>query len=115
MKVDNPNSLDLWHKRLGHPSLKITKLLPLIDSRQIGALDDHCNVCLRAKQTRNKFPLSENKASDMFELIHCDLRGPYRTLSFCGASYFLTMVDDYSRAVWVYLIIDKTEVPSILK
>jgi len=41
--------------------------------------------------------------------------GPYITLLFCGASYFLTVVDDYSRVVWVYLIIDKTEVTSILK
>ena len=65
--MEGPNSLDLWHKRLGHPSLNITKLLPLIDSRKIGVLDDHCDVCLRAKQTRNKFPLSDNKASDMFE------------------------------------------------
>jgi len=75
MKVDRSNSLDLWHKQLGHPCLKITKLLPLIDSRKISILDDHCDVCLGAKQTRNKFPLSENKASDMFKLIHCDLWG----------------------------------------
>ena len=75
MKVDGPNSLDPWHKRLGHPSLKITKLLPLVDCKEAGVLYYHCDVCLRAKQTRDKFPLNENKASDMFELIHCDLWG----------------------------------------
>ena len=31
-------------------------------------------------------------------------------VSSCGARYFLTIVDDYSRAVWLYLMIDKTEV-----
>jgi len=27
----------------------------------------------------------------------------------------LTIVDDYSRVVWIYLLIDKKEVPSTLK
>lgn len=30
--------------------------------------------------------------------------------SSCGASYFLTIVDDYSRAVWIYLICNKTKI-----
>ena len=51
----------------------------------------------------------------IFELIHCDLWGPYRTVSSCGASYFLTIVDDFSRAVWIYLLVDKKEVSSMLK
>lgn len=70
----------------------------------------NCDVCLRPKQTRNSFPDSFNKASYPFELIHCDLWGPYRTSAFCGSRYFLTIVDDYSRAVWLYLLPDKTEV-----
>ncbi|XP_074305885.1 uncharacterized protein LOC141641107 [Silene latifolia] len=37
-------------------------------------------------------------------------RGPYLVASSCGAKYFLTIVDDYSRATWVYLLLDKTEV-----
>lgn len=36
--------------------------------------------------------------------------GSFYTISSCGARYFLTIVDDYSRAVWVYLLIDKKEV-----
>ena len=40
--------------------------------------------------------------------------GPYRTPSTCGAFYFLTMVDDYSRVVWVYLLVDKREVLTML-
>ena len=39
-----------------------------------------CDVCLRAKQSRDHFPIIENKATDIFELIHCDLWGGYRTL-----------------------------------
>lgn len=46
----------------------------------------------------------------VFQLIHCDLWGPYRTTAFCGARYFLTIVDEYSRATWIYLLIDKKEV-----
>ena len=42
-----------------------------------------------------------------FEIIHCDLWGKYHTPSSCGAIYFLILVDDYSRAVWVYLLFDK--------
>ena len=41
--------------------------------------------------------------------------GPYRTISSCGASYFLTIVDDFSRAVWIYLLADKKEVSIMLK
>lgn len=47
--------------------------------------------------------------------MHCDLWGSYRTLSYCGASYFLTIVDDYSRAVWIYLLVDKSEAPRMFK
>ena len=116
MKISNQASLDLWHQRLGHPSLRITKLVPEVhSSNQENSLNKNCDVCQRAKQRRDKFCVSENKTLGIFELIHCDLWGPYRTVSSCGASYFLTIVDDFSRAVWIYLLVDKKEVSSMLK
>ncbi|XP_026397593.1 uncharacterized protein LOC113292991 [Papaver somniferum] len=42
-----------------------------------------------------------------------DLWGPYKTPSSCGAHYFLTIVDDFSRGVWIYLLRNKTEVESM--
>ena len=103
------STLELWHKRMGHPSERVVKLLPPVSSNT-GSLNKACEICFRAKHSRDKFSLSENKASRIFEKIHCDLWGPYRHKSSCGARYFLTIVDDYSRAVWLYLMDDKTKV-----
>ena len=103
------SSLDLWHRRLGHPSEKVVKLLPQLRNNR-DVLDKGCEVCMRAKHSRVRFPLSTNRASRIFEKVHCDLWGPYRHVSSCKARYFLTIVDDYSRAVWIYLLLDKMEV-----
>lgn len=61
------------------------------------------------------FPDSLNKADIPFGLIHCDVWGPYRTPALCGAVYFLTVVDDYSPAVWTYLMLAKSEVSTLIK
>jgi transposase InsO family protein len=114
MKVEKVEFLDILHQRLGHPSMKVTKLIPVGGSNKNSSLNKCCDVCQRAKQTRETFSVSDFRASDVFELIHCDLWGPYRTVSSCGASYFLTIVDDYSRSVWIYLLVDKKEVPKTM-
>lgn len=73
-----------------------------------------CKICFNSKQTREAFSESSNKALASFDLIHCDLWGPYRVPSSCGARYFLTIFDDFSRAVWVYLLLEKSEVKVVL-
>uniref|UniRef100_M1DKM4 Retroelement pol polyprotein n=1 Tax=Solanum tuberosum TaxID=4113 RepID=M1DKM4_SOLTU len=109
------DSLDIWHKRLGHPSLRVTKLVSnVIPTNDSEMMNKDCDVCQRAKQTRDRFPLSENKVYDKLELVHCDLCGPYRNLSSCGASYFLTIVDDYSCAVWIFLLIDRKDMSHMI-
>lgn len=51
----------------------------------------------------------------MFDLIHVDIWGPYRTSTISGAKYFLTVVDDFSRVVWVYLMRDKGQTGDLLR
>ena len=87
--------------------------LPLFSSSSTSSRP--CDVCFRAKQTREVFPDSINKSVDCFSLIHVDVWGPYRVPSSCGAVYFLTIVDDFSRSVWTYLMLEKSEVKTILK
>ncbi|KAJ9548782.1 LOW QUALITY PROTEIN: hypothetical protein OSB04_021325 [Centaurea solstitialis] len=109
MIFDGPTSMELWHKRLGHPSDKVVQSLSS-SSKSFGTMNKPCDICHQAKQTRETFHVSDSRASKCFELIHCDLWDPYHTPSSCGAKYFLTIVDDFSRAVWVFLLIDKMEV-----
>ena len=96
--------------------MKVVHSLPgLVSSIKNNIYVDDCQVCFFAKQPRNSFHLSMNKASDFFALIHCDIWGSYHVASSTGAHYFLTIVDDYSRATWVYLMMGKYEVGSLIK
>ncbi|GKE17237.1 ribonuclease H-like domain-containing protein [Tanacetum coccineum] len=79
----------------------------LRDIKMLGI--DFCEICQKAKQTRELFPLSDQKSTMLGELVHIDLCGPYKVTSKEEFKYFLTLVDDYTRAVWVYLIKTKDE------
>nr|GLL16767.1 uncharacterized protein LOC109150247 [Ipomoea trifida] len=52
--------------------------------------------------------------SACFELLHMDIWGPYRVATIHGHLYFLTIVDDHSRAVWVHLLRKKSEVRNLI-
>ncbi|KAJ0922526.1 putative RNA-directed DNA polymerase [Helianthus annuus] len=112
MKVcfNSHDTLNLWHSRLGHPSNPVLSVLKDSLNLKFTNNDIPCEVCHRAKQHRVPFPLSDHKTSSLGELIHLDVWGPYRIQSREGYKYFLSVVDDYSRAVWVYLMEHKNEV-----
>ena len=78
------------------------------------ACNDLCNVCPLAKQKRLPFPFNNKINSCAFDLIHLDVWGPYTTFTLDGFKYFLTMVDDATRATWVYLMKSKSEVRSLI-
>ena len=70
---------------------------------------DFCDVCPLAKQTRLSFHVSTISSAKPFELIHCDIWGPHKFFSYSGARYFLTIVDDFSRYTWIFLMRHKSE------
>lgn len=68
-----------------------------------------------AWQPRLSFPVSSIKTTSPFELIHMDSWGPYSTPIYGGCKYFLTLVDDFTRATWTYLMGSKSNVFPLLK
>ena len=49
-KTDGLHSMDLWHKRLGHPSLKITQLIPEVGKhKDSNVVNKTCEVCFKAE------------------------------------------------------------------
>jgi len=114
--ADAVNAMCLWHRRLGHPSREVLLYLP--PSLRINCdlnKEEACEICFRAKQTQKKFPISTHNAKDVFDLIHCNIWDPYRYPSLCGAHYFLSLVDDVSRATWVYLMKVRGEASKLLR
>ncbi|GJV33268.1 ribonuclease H-like domain-containing protein [Tanacetum coccineum] len=99
-----------WHCRLGHPADPVLNILK--DSLNIDKKDNIvcCKICQRAKQTREPFLLSDHKSKSLGGLVHLDLWKPYKVTSSEGFRFFLIVVDDYTRAVWVYLIKSKDEI-----
>jgi len=74
-----------------------------------------CYMCPMAKQSSTPFRTNKSHSSDIFSLIHVDVWGPHCTAHRDGSRYFLTILDDYSHATWIFLMQSKGQVPSNLK
>ncbi|RVW19330.1 Retrovirus-related Pol polyprotein from transposon TNT 1-94 [Vitis vinifera] len=109
-KLNKDNSASLWHKRLGHISK--SRVERLVSDGILDSLDfsdfDICIECIKGKQTKTK-KLGANRATDVLELIHTDICGPYPTASWNGQQYFITFIDDYSRYGYLFLIHEKSQ------
>ena len=107
-RVNAVNTSCIWHRYLGrHHLSEVLSLLPSslgIDFEMNKSRDNFCDICYRVKQTRNPFPISRSIARDIFDLIHSDIWVLYRVPSTYGANYFLSIMDDTSRAIWMYLM-----------
>jgi hypothetical protein len=115
VSVKDP-STDLWHYRLGHLSSSRINLLHSLFPQQIQVDSNNvCNICPLAKQRKLSFPISQNSSKFPFELIHCDIWGPFSIKSSNGSQFFLTIVDDYSRYTWIHLMNHKSQTRTFIQ
>jgi len=68
-----------------------------------------CVTCPLAKHTHLPFSLNENCCHIPFGLIHIDIGGPCRVCTHNQCRFFLTIVDDCTRATWTYLLKYKSQ------
>ena len=113
----NDESLELWHRRLGHLNVKSVKAFQtMVSGMNLGKLLCDvvaltCEGCIEGKQTRQPFPSNgATRTTKILEVVHSDVCGPMRTVSTGGARYCVTFIDDFSRNVWVYELKSKSEV-----
>jgi Integrase core domain/GAG-pre-integrase domain len=98
--------MELWHKRLGHPSDRVLNRIFNYSSNTCNT----CGICKMAKQAKLPFSLSTSKTLSPFELVHSDVWGPAPLMSYNGFKYFVLFIDDFSRTTWLYLLRSKDEV-----
>lgn len=104
-----------WHNKLGHPSLPLfTHLVQQYALPVSKPYSVNCISCNVSKSHKLAFPLSINKTTAPFELLHMDVWGPAPVPSVRGFKYYLVILDDYSRYIWLFPLHYKSDVKSTL-
>jgi hypothetical protein len=104
----------LWHGRYGHlnfralrdlSSKKIVEGMLVIDR-----VEEFCDGCALGKHHRHAFlNIANYRAEKPLDLVHIDLCGQIRPSTPGGKNYFLLVVDDFSRYMWLELLVTKAE------
>ena len=107
------NEIELWHKRLGHPSFPYMKEIcpTLFQNRNIR--DIQCEICELSKHHRTQFPAKPYEKSQPFSLVHSDIWGPSRVVNVSGAKWFIIFIDDHTCVCWTYLLKEKSNAKEI--
>ena len=118
MIANDVNDSWLWHRRLGHASMKtLSKLVKNDLVIGLSKLNFNkykiCYACQFGKQVRSFFkPKNLVSTSRLLELLHINLFGPMDVISMGGKSYGFVIVDDFSRFsrfTLVYFLAHKDE------
>jgi hypothetical protein len=70
---------------------------------------------MTGKQRRIAFPdQAAWRAEHGLELVHGDLCGPISPTTPSGNSYFLLLVDDHSRYMWISTLVSKNQAATVI-
>lgn len=86
----------------------------LLDIKEMNELKS-CENCILGKSKRIKFSQATRTIQEKLSYIHADLWGTARVVTMEGTRYFMSLIDDKSRKVWIYLLKTKDEAFSVFK
>lgn len=111
-----------WHKKLGHLGVgNLKKLQHMSNGLNLKPEDFEylentvCEICAKARQTRNPFIEKRQRATRPLEIIHTDICGPVEPITWDGMKYFISFLDDYTHFTTVYLLTGKYEAVQAIK
>ena len=109
------NKEEIWlqHRRLGHPSFNVLKVVFPSLFKNVSIESLHGDICEFAKHKRSSYPRSNTRTFVPFELIHSDIWGPSNISNISGFRWFVSFIDDCTRVTWIYLLKQKSDVSSI--
>lgn len=69
-----------------------------------------CKECVRAKKKKSYVPSKKFTTTKKLEIVHTYLSGPTKTRGFYGETYFMIIVDNFTRMMWVAFFREKYRV-----
>ena len=76
---------------------------------------DFCEHCIFGKQKKVSFSKAIHRTKGTLDYIHSDLWVPSKVPSRGKCRYMMTIIDDFSRKLWVYFLKHKNETFSTFK
>ncbi|KAI5317005.1 hypothetical protein L3X38_036712 [Prunus dulcis] len=76
--------------------------------------DEIRTECVKGKLTKTK-KKGATRNSDLLEIIHANICGPFPHQKIDGNHYFITFIDDHSRFGYLYLIAEKSQAFEMFK
>ncbi|CAD6257719.1 unnamed protein product [Miscanthus lutarioriparius] len=103
-----------WHARFGHLNFRALHDLGAKNMVEgmptVKRVEKVCDGCALGKQHRTPFPqVSSYRTKKGLELVHADLCGHITPKTLGGSSYFLLVVDDHNRYMWVEMLKTKDQ------
>jgi len=111
-EVHKDDMTKLWHMRLGHMSERGMQTLAksdLLCGHKVVTDLGFCEHCVFEKLHCTKFPKAIHITKGTLNYIHSDCWGPSRFESLGDHLYFLSIIDNYSRMSWVFMMKHKSE------
>jgi hypothetical protein len=106
-------TMDLWHHHMGHIGETATRnLLKSVKGVKFPLGDKllKCEPCIIGKHTRAPHPSSlTHKSTQLLELVHCDLCGPFPVLTPHGKQYLIAFLEDSANILKVYCLARKDQ------
>ena len=105
------DSIGVCHARLGRPALGTIKelskkgLLRCKDSDS----DANCEECVLGKAKKLPYPKAVHTSTKPLHYAHSDLWGPAQQKSIGGGKYYMCIIDDFPKKVWIYILKVKSE------
>lgn len=104
----------LWHARMGHLNFQALEMMfdkdMAIGLPRIEHPNQLCSGCMVAKRPRAPFPSKTiYRADSPLQLLNADLCGAITPCTHGGNQYFLLVVDDFTRMMWISLLKNKAK------
>lgn len=69
-----------------------------------------CKGYTLGKYAKTSFPIRDNRAKGILDLVHSDVGGLFSSVSLSGYKYYVTFIDDHTRKTWIFFMKKEDEV-----
>lgn len=89
-------------------SIKELMKKQVISADESGEIDP-CQDCIRGKAKKLPYPTDKHNSTSHLDYVHSDLWGSASVNTIGGGRYYMSLIDDYSRKTWIYILKEKSE------